>query len=90
MFTKYLFVFINLTNQRGTVISLTIIYLVYQDLRRKRNDVTIELRKTLRDEQLKKHRNIVLDAHDDELEIKPEVDLTIDDIKEGELKFLIY
>jgi len=45
------------------------------------------LRKTLRDEQLKKHRNIVLDAHDDELEIKPEVELTIDDIKEGEFKF---
>jgi len=45
------------------------------------------LRKTLRDEQLKKHRNIVLDAHNDELELKPEpeVELTIDDIKEGEL-----
>uniref|UniRef100_A0A2S2NCU0 Importin subunit alpha n=1 Tax=Schizaphis graminum TaxID=13262 RepID=A0A2S2NCU0_SCHGA len=57
----------------------------YEDLRRKRNDVTIELRKTLRDEQLKKHRNIVLDAHNDELELKPEpeVELTIDDIKEG-------
>jgi len=36
---------------------------------------------------LKKHRNIVLDAHNDELELKPEpeVELTIDDIKEGEL-----
>lgn len=48
------------------------------------------MRKTLRDEQLKKHRNIVLDTHDDELEIKPEVELTIDDIKEGELKFLFF
>jgi hypothetical protein len=47
------------------------------------------LRKTLRDEQLKKHRNIVLDAHNDELELKPEpeVELTIDDIKEGEFNF---
>lgn len=36
---------------------------------------------------MNKHRNIV-DAHDDELEIKPEVELTIDDIKEGELKFI--
>jgi len=45
------------------------------------------LRKKSRDEQLKKHRNIVVDAHDDELEIKPEVELTIDDIKEGKLTF---
>lgn len=52
-------------------------------MRRKRNDVTIELRKTLRDEQQKKHRNIVLDVCDEELEVHTEVELSIDDIKEG-------
>jgi len=51
-------------------------------LRQKRNDVVVELRKTLRDEQLSKHRNIVLDDRDDELDI-PDQEMTIDNIKEG-------
>jgi len=55
----------------------------YEDLRRKRNDVTINLRKTLRDEQMIKHRNIVLNDHDNELEFNPDGEITIDNIKEG-------
>jgi len=52
-------------------------------LRRKRNDVVVELRKTLRDEQVLKHRNIVLDNHDEELDFISDQEMTIDNIKEG-------
>jgi len=57
-------------------------------LRRKRNDVTINLRKTLRDEQMIKHRNIVLNDHDNELEFNPDGEITIDNIKEGNNNYL--
>lgn len=52
-------------------------------MRRKRNDVVVELRKTLRDEQVLKHRNIVLDNHDEELDFISDQEMTIDNIKEG-------
>jgi len=54
-----------------------------QDLRQKRTDVVVELRKTLRDKQLSKHRNIVLGDSDDELDIILDQEMTIDNIKEG-------
>jgi len=52
-------------------------------LRQKRSDVVVELRKTLRDEQLSKHRNLVLDDNDDEVDIIPDQEMTLDNIKEG-------
>lgn len=53
-------------------------------MRRKRNDITIELRKTLRDEQITKHRNLVLSENDEEIEFNTDCEMTIDNIKEGE------
>lgn len=57
-----------------------------QDLRRKRNDVTVELRKASRDEQLTKHRNIVLDDHEEiNVEQNFDYEMTVDNIKEGKI-----
>ncbi|VVC37270.1 Importin subunit alpha,Atypical Arm repeat,Armadillo-like helical,Armadillo-type fold,Importin- [Cinara cedri] len=61
----------------------------YEDLRRKRNDVTVQLRKTLRDEQVTKHRNIVLDNHDEEFEFNFDSEITLDNIKEGLMSDLL-
>lgn len=63
-----------------------------QDLRRKRNDVTVELRKASRDEQLTKHRNIVLDDHEEiNVEQNFDYEMTVDNIKEGKnYKFLLW
>lgn len=53
-------------------------------MRRKRNDVTIELRKALRDEQLTKHRNVVIDNHEEvNVELNLDYEMTVDNIKEG-------
>lgn len=52
-------------------------------MRRKRNDVTVQLRKTLRDEQITKHRNIVLDKHVEEFEFNFAGEITLENIKEG-------
>lgn len=52
-------------------------------MRRKRNDVTVELRKALRDEQITKHRNIVSNDHDEDQIFNPDSEMTIDNIKEG-------
>lgn len=54
-------------------------------MRRQRNDVTVELRKAIRDEQMIKHRNIILNDHDDELEFNQNCEMTIDAIKEGKI-----
>lgn len=56
-------------------------------MRHKRNEVTIELRKTLRDQQILKHRNIVIGDNDEELEINTINEITIEDIKEGKFFF---
>lgn len=53
-------------------------------MRRKRNDVTIELRKALRDEQITKHRNLVL-GDNDEVEFNSDYEMSIDNIKEGKI-----
>lgn len=55
-------------------------------MRRKRNDVTINLRKSLRDEQLSKRRNLdtinIID--DDEIvSFTNDNEMTIDEIKQG-------
>lgn len=52
-------------------------------MRRKRNDVVVELRKTLRDQQLSKHRNIVLNDPDEGSDFIPDQEMTIDNIREG-------
>lgn len=52
-------------------------------MRRKRNDVTVELRKALRDEQITKHRNIVPLNDDEELKFNPDHEMTLENIKEG-------
>lgn len=57
-------------------------------MRRKRNDVTVQLRKALRDEQITKHRNIVLDKRDEEFEFNSSGEITLENIKEG--KQIIY
>lgn len=56
-------------------------------MRHKRNEVTIELRKTLRDQQILKHRNIVIGDNDEELEINTINEITIEDIKGGKFFF---
>lgn len=61
-----------------------------KDLRHKRMEVTIELRKTLRDQQILKHRNIVIGDNDEELEINYIInEMTLEDIKGGTIVFLI-
>lgn len=52
-------------------------------MRHKRNNVTVELRKTLRNEQISKHRNIVLNDSEDSVEFNLDSKMTIDNIKEG-------
>ncbi|XP_050429823.1 importin subunit alpha-1-like [Adelges cooleyi] len=60
----------------------------YEDLRRKRNDVTIELRKSKRDEQMAKRRNMdalvsTSNKHDDVVELNIDHEMTMDNLKEG-------
>lgn len=53
-------------------------------MRRKRNDVTIKLRKALRDEQITKYRNLDLNDHDEtEVEINIDSEMTLNSIKRG-------
>lgn len=43
------------------------------------------MRKALRDEQIKKHRNLILADNDEDEDFNPAYEMTIADIKEGKI-----